>query len=76
MITLDEFVQRFAAEFDETPIETFTPDTEYKKMEEWGSLVALSIISMIEEEFDKFLTGADLRSVSTIKELYNLIQTR
>lgn len=76
MITLDEFVQKFAAEFDETPIETFTHGTDYKKLEEWGSLVALSIISMIDEEFDKFLTGADLRSVSTIQELYNLIQTR
>ena len=76
MITLDEFVQRFAAEFDETPVENFTPDTVYKQLDEWGSLVALSIISMIDEEFDKFLTGADLRSVATIKELYDLIQTR
>ncbi len=76
MITLDEFVQRFAAEFDETPVENFTADTVYKQLDEWGSLVALSIISMIDEEFDKFLTGADLRSVSTIKELYDLIQTK
>ena len=73
---LDLFIKKFASEFDETPIEKFTPDTEYGKLEEWGSLAALSIISMIDEEFGKFLTGADLRSVSTIEELYNLIQEK
>ena len=76
MITLNEFVAKFASEFDETPVEKFTPSTVYKVLDEWGSLTALSIISMIDEEFDKFLTGADLRSVSTIEELYGLIQTK
>ncbi|WP_255301874.1 acyl carrier protein [Butyricimonas sp. Marseille-P3923] len=76
MISLNEFVEKFASEFDETPADNFTEETVYKELDEWGSLVALSIISMIDEEFDKFLTGADLRSVSTIRELYDLIQTR
>ena len=76
MITLNEFVAKFASEFDETPVEKFTPSTVYKELDEWGSLTALSIISMIDEEFDKFLTGADLRSLSTIEELYGLIQTK
>ena len=76
MITLNEFVAKFASEFDETSVEKFTHSTVYKELDEWGSLTALSIISMIDEEFDKFLTGADLRSVSTIEELYGLIQTK
>lgn len=76
MMTLDEFVTKFAEEFDETPVEKFASSTVYKDLEEWGSLTALSIISMIDEEFDKFMTGADLRSVATIEELYALIQTK
>ena len=75
-MTLNEFIKKFAEEFDETPMSDFTADTKYRQLDEWSSLSGLSIISMIDEEFDKFLTGADLRSVSTIKELYNLIQTR
>ena len=73
---LDLFIKKFAGELEDTPIEKFTPDTEYRKLEEWGSLSTLSIISMIDEEFGKFLTGADLRSVSTIKELYDFILTK
>lgn len=75
-MTLDEFVKAFAAEFDETPEDQFKADTEYKSLEEWGSLTALSIIALAMEGFEKKITGADLRSCNTIEDLYNLIQTK
>lgn len=71
-MTLDEFVQAFAEEFDETPVEQFSASTEYKSLDEWGSLVALSIISMVDDQLDKRVTGADIRSCKTIEDLYNL----
>ena len=64
------------AEFDNTAEDVFTAKTNYKSLDEWSSLVALSIISMVDEEFDKRLTGADLRSMDTIEDLYNLILTK
>ena len=75
-MTLDEFVKAFAAEFDETPEETFTPETHYKELDEWSSLVALSIISMVDDEMDKRVTGADLRSCTTIEDLFNLVESK
>ncbi len=75
-MTLDEFVKAFAAEFDDTPEETFKPETNYKELDEWGSLVALSIISMVDDEMDKRLTGADLRSCNTIEELFKLVESK
>ena len=75
-MTLEDFVKAFAAEFDDTPEETFKVDTCYKELEEWGSLVALSIISMVDDEMDKRLTGADLRKCNTIEELYQLIEDK
>lgn len=72
-MTLEEFVSRFAEEFDNTPEEQFTPATKYRELEEWGSLVALSIISMIDDEMDVQVTGADLRANKTIEDLYNAV---
>jgi len=69
-MTLEEFVAAFAAEFDETPEEVFKADTEFQSLDEWGSLVALSIIAMIDEEMDKTITGADIRASRTIEDLY------
>ncbi len=70
---LNEFVKAFAAEFDETPIEAFTPETKFRELEEWGSLTSLSIISIVDDIFEKTLTGEDLRNSNTIEELYNVI---
>lgn len=70
---LNEFIANFAAEFDETPASAFTAETEYKSLEEWNSLTALSIIAMVDDNYDKTITGANLRSCNTIEELYNLI---
>ena len=75
-MTLNDFIKKFAEEFDETPMSDFTADTKYRQLDEWSSLSGLSIISMIDEEFDKQITGADLRSVLTIEELYNLVKSK
>lgn len=75
-MTLEKFIERFAAEFDETPANQFTADTKFRQLDEWSSLSGLSIISMIDEEFDKQITGLDLRSAVTIKDLYDLIQQK
>lgn len=75
-MTLEEFVKAFAAEFDETPEEQFEASTNYRELEEWSSLVALSIISMVDDEYDKTITGADIRSCKTIEELYNLVENK
>lgn len=75
-MTLDEFVSAFAAEFDETPEDQFKADTEFKTLEEWGSLTALSIISMVDENMDKIITGADIRASKTIEDLYNLANSK
>lgn len=75
-MTLDEFIEAFAEEFDDTPVETFKADTKYRQLDEWSSLTALSIISMVDDQFDKTITGADIRSTETIEDLFNLIQTK
>ena len=72
-MTLDEFIEAFAEEFDDTDMSEFKADTEFKTLDEWSSLVALSIISMVDENFDKTITGADLRGSKTIEDLYNLV---
>lgn len=74
-MTLEEFVQNFAEQFDDTPMNEFNPSTDYKQLDEWGSLTALSVITMVDAEMEKRITGANLREHTTIEELYNFINT-
>jgi acyl carrier protein len=75
-MTLDEFVEAFAAEFEETPADQFKADTEFKTLEDWSSLTALSIIAMVDENMEKVITGADIRACKTVEDLYNLAQSK
>lgn len=73
---LHEFVKAFAAEFEKTSVDLFTPQTIFKQLDEWDSLTVLSIISMVDDKFEKTITGADLRACSTIEDLYKFIQSK
>ena len=73
---LNEFIKVFSAEFEETPSNVFNADTNFKGLDEWNSLTSLSIIAMVDEYFNKRISGTELQSCTTIKELYDLIITK
>lgn len=76
MKTLNEFVQLFAELFDETDASVFTPDTDFRELDEWSSLIGLSVIAMVDEEFGVALKANDFRQVSTISDLYQIISEK
>ena len=44
------------------------------ELDEWSSLIALSIIAMVDEEYDVTLKGDDMRQAETIEELFNIVK--
>ena len=73
---LKKFIEKFSEQFEETDIKLFTPETEFKKIDEWSSLMSLSIIAMADEEYDVQLKGDDIRNAKTIEELFKIIKSR
>jgi acyl carrier protein len=73
---LNDFIKNFAEQFDDTDIEEFKADTNLRDLEEWSSLNALSVISMVDDEYDVTLKGDDIVKSNTIEDLYNLIKSR
>lgn len=70
---IQDFVENFAAQFDETGPEVFTADTKFKELDEWSSLLALSIIAMVDDEYDLIIKGNEIVNSETIQDLYNAI---
>lgn len=73
---IKEFIEYFADELDETTIDELSPETDFKALGEWSSLVALSIIAMVEDNYEKEITGEDLRSSTTLQDLFNLVESK
>ena len=73
---IKEFIQNFADQFDETGASEFTPETVFHELEEYSSLIALSIIAMINEEYDVTLKGDDMSAAVTIEDLFNIVKSK
>lgn len=73
---LQDFVQNFADQFDETDAAVFTPDTRFRDLDEWSSLIGLSIILMVDEEYGITLEAADMKKAETIEDLFNIVQSK
>lgn len=71
---LDRFIELFAEQFEDTPPEAFNADTAYHDLDEYSSILALSIMAMVGEEYDVALRGEDLRNAVTIRDLFNIVQ--
>ena len=48
---LNDFIEHFAEQFDETEKIVFTAETVFKELDEWSSLIALSVMAMADEEY-------------------------
>lgn len=70
---IKEFISNFADQFDDTDASVFTSETKFRELDEWSSLTALSIIAMIDEEYDVQLKGDDMRKSNTIQDLFDIV---
>ncbi len=73
---LNDFIANFAEQFDETDASMFTPETKFRELDEWSSLIALSIIAMVDDEYDVTLKGDDIRSSETIEDIFNKVVSK
>lgn len=75
-MNITDFVEKFAEQFDETDPSVFTAEIKFKTLDEWSSLLALSIIAMVDEEFEKEATGEDIRNAETIQDLFDALSIK
>ena len=72
-MNIQDFIENFAAQFDDTDASQFTSDTRFKELDEWSSLTALSIIAMVDDEYNVILKGSDIVNSHTIQDLFDIV---
>lgn len=73
---INDFIKNLAEQFEEVELEEFTPETKFQEFDEFSSLTVLSIIAMADDEYEVRLKADDVRSVNTVQELYDLVQSK
>lgn len=72
----EDFIQKFAACFHQTELASIKAETKFRELEEWGSMLALIVIAMIDGDFGKTITAEDLKSTNTVAELFEVVKKK
>ena len=69
---IKEFIENFANQFDDTDVSVFSAETRFRELDEWSSLLALSVLAMVDEEYDVQLKADQMRKANTVQELFDI----
>ena len=73
---INEFIEHFAEQFDDTELNEFKPETVFHDLDEYTSLIALSIILMIDEEYGVSIDANEMAAAVTIEDLFNTVKAK
>lgn len=73
---IKEFIEKFAEQFDETDVKVFAPETNFRELDEWSSIIALGVIAMIDEEYNVTIKAAEMQKVNTVGDLFELVKSK
>ena len=73
---INDFIANFADQFENTEASKFNAETKFRELDEWSSLLALSILAMVDEEYDVQLKGEEMRATNTIQDLFDLVESK
>ncbi len=73
---MTQFIENFAAIFDDVDPSTLTPETKFRDLEDWDSIAGLSVIAMADEEYGVTLNADDMHSSQTIADLFEKINSK
>lgn len=53
----------------DTDEETLTPETDLSDLDGWDSIAGLSLIVMLDEHFNKTVTGKQIKAMKTVADI-------
>lgn len=73
MNTMD-FIEKFAEALEIEDASALSGATEFRALEEWDSLAYLSVIAMLDEEYEVQIENAAFKQLHTIADIVRYIE--
>ncbi len=70
---IKEFIEKFADAI-EVDANELSQETEFRQLDAWDSLSYLSVIAMMDEEYDCLIETTDFKNIKTISALVEYIE--
>lgn len=65
---MEKFIEKFAEAIERE--DEIKMEDEFRTYDEWGSIAYLSVIAMMDEEYDTQIEEADFKKLRTVEDLY------
>ena len=72
-MNIQDFIQKFAEAIEVDSVEDLKENTKFRELDEWSSLAVLSVIAMLDEEYDTQIENADFKKLQTISDIVKFI---
>jgi acyl carrier protein len=72
----NEFLANFAEQFEDTDPNEIQFETKFHDLDEWSSLVGMTVLAMAKVSYNTTITGEELRRCVTVEDVYNLINSK
>ncbi|MBE7443357.1 MAG: acyl carrier protein [Flavobacteriales bacterium] len=76
MEDIAEFIKKIEFEMDEIEPDTIKPETNFRELEQWSSMMGLIFIALIDTEYNVTLNGNDLINCVTVNDLYQVVKSK
>lgn len=70
----NKFKENFAEALEIEETDNLAEAVEFRQLSEWGSLAMLSLISMLDDEYDIQIETPELKKLITLGDLFNYVQ--
>ena len=76
MENISEFIKKIEFEVDEIKEGSLKPETNYRELEDWSSMLGLIFIALIDTEYEITINGEELINAMTIQDLYDVVKSK
>ena len=73
---IKEFIENFVDQFDDLELADVTPETVMRDLDEWSSMIGLSLLNMAEKCYGVQLTFDELKHSITVQNLFDTIANK
>lgn len=67
---MENFIEKFAEAIERE--DAIKMEDEFRKYDEWSSIAYLSVIAMMDDEYDTQIEEAEFKKLRTVKDLYDI----
>jgi acyl carrier protein len=71
-----KFIKDFVSIFDDVDADSVSMDTNFREIDEWSSLAALVLLTVMEDEYGVALNNKELTQAKTVKDIFLLVENK